>query len=185
GIRTLFLVLLVTVSLLPFVGTLTESNDFTFWDYLVAFFATFTFGTIVLLIDAAVPNKRLASVFGIYLGIIAGLIGALAIGALLDLVASSWDLTLNKTGLAYLGLIKLAIGITMCYLAVSIVLTTKDDFRLVIPYVEFAKQVRGVRPLLLDTSVLIDGRIESICQTGFIDAPLVLPQFVIEELQTL
>src|SRR5690606_1473304 len=92
---------------------------------------------------------------------------------------------LSKTGMAYLGLIKLAIGITMCYLAVSIVLTTKDDFRLVIPYVEFAKQMRGVRPLLLDTSVLIDGRIESICQTGFIDAPLVLPQFVIEELQTL
>ena len=66
--------------------------------------------------------------------------------------ASSWDLTLFSSGLAYFGLVKLAIGITMCYLAVSIVLTTKDDFRLVIPYVEFAKQMRGVRPLLLDTT---------------------------------
>ena len=71
----------------------------------------------------------------------------------------------------YLGLVKVIIAIVLCYLAVSVVITTKDDFRLVIPYVEFAKQIRGVRPLLLDTSALIDGRIESFAQTGFLDAP--------------
>ena len=187
SIRTLFLVLLVTVSLLPFVGALTEdrSQEFNVWNFVLPFLATFAFGAVVVFIDAAMPNKRLASVFGIYLGIIAGLVGALAIGALLDLVARSWDLSKDPTWTAYLGLAKLAIGITMCYLAVSIVITTKDDFRLVIPYVEFAKQMRGVRPLLMDTSVLIDGRIVGLGQTGFLDAPLVVPQFVIEELQTL
>lgn len=186
AIRMLFLVMLVTVSLLPFVGTITETqSESTFLSYIIPFAATFVFGVAVVLIDAATPNKRLATVFGIYLGIIAGLVGALAIGTLLDLVAKSWDLTLFSTGQAYLGLIKLAIGITMCYLAVSIVLTTKDDFRLAIPYVEFAKQVRGVRPLVLDTSTLIDGRINSVGQTGLIDAPMIVPQFVIDELQTL
>lgn len=185
-IRTLFLVLLVTVSLLPFVGSLTEPvEDFTIWQFVVPVLATFAFGAVVLLIDAALPNKRLSAIFGIYLGIIAGLVGALAIGALLDLVARSWGLAADKRWVAYLALVKLAIGITLCYLAVSIVITTKDDFRLVIPYVEFAKQIRGVRPLMIDTSVLIDGRIDSLGQTGFLDAPLVVPQFVIEELQTL
>ena len=82
-------------------------------------------------------------------------------------------------------MIKLAIGITMCYLAVSIVLTTKDDLRLVIPYVEFAKQVRGVRPLLLDTSSA-DRRPHGWHRAErALDALLVLPQFVIEELQSL
>jgi uncharacterized protein YacL len=186
AVRTMFLVLLVTVSLLPFVGALTETqHEFSFWDYAIPFLATFAFGALVVLIDAAIPNKRLSAVFGIYLGLIAGLVGALAIGALLDLVAASWDLSRDRTWTAYLGLVKMAIGITMCYLAVSIVVTTKDDFRLVIPYVEFAKQIRGVRPLLIDTSVLIDGRIEGLAQTGFLDAPLVVPQFVIEELQSL
>ena len=184
-IRLLFLVLLVVVSLLPFVGTVTETQEQ--WD-LIEFFgvgvATLAFGLVILIIDASMPNKRLASVFGVYLGIVAGLIGALAIGAVLDLVANSWDLT-TPTNRAYLGLIKLVIGITLCYLAVSIVLTTKDDFRLVVPYVEFARQVRGVRPLLLDTSVLIDGRIDDLGQTGFIAAPLIVPQFVIDELQLL
>lgn len=187
AIRTVFLALMVTVPMLPFVGSLSrwEQEVFTFWDYVVPVMSMFVFGAAILVVDAATPNKRLSSVFSIYLGILAGLIGAVAIGALLDLVANSWDLTINKKGIAYLGLIKLAIGIAICYLAVSIVLTTKDDFRLVIPYVEFAKQVRGVRPLLLDTSVLIDGRIEALGQTGFLDAPLVVPRFVIEELQAL
>lgn len=184
GVRLLYIVLLVTVTLLPFVGTITEQSEFGFSDYGGAFVATFLFGAVVLVIDAVTPNKKLASVFGIYLGIVAGLAGALAIGALLDLIADSWELT-TGVWLAYLGLAKLAIGITLCYLAVSIVLNTKDDFRLVIPYVEFAKQVRGVRPLVLDTSALIDGRIADFGETGFLDAPLVVPQFVIDELQTL
>src|SRR5688572_26810068 len=68
-IRTLFLVLLVTVSLLPFVGTLTENQSFNFWDYIVAFLATFAFGAAVIFIDTAIPNKKLSAVFGIYLGI--------------------------------------------------------------------------------------------------------------------
>jgi uncharacterized protein YacL len=184
AVRLLYMVLLVTVALLPFVGSVTSDAEFTFADYAGAFSATFLFGAGVLFIDAITPNKKLASVFGIYLGIIAGLVGALAIGALLDLIAQSWDLKTNPW-LGDRGLVKLAIGITLCYLAVSIVLTTKDDFRLVIPYVEFAKQVRGVRPLLLDTSALIDGRIDGVSQSGFLDAPLVVPQFVVDELQTL
>jgi len=184
AIRLLYLVLLVTFTLLPFVGALTEQEESDPLEYAGVFVATFAFGVMVLVIDTATPNKRLASVFGIYLGIVAGLVGALAIGALLDLIAESWDLTTSRW-LAYMGLVKLAIGITLCYLAVSIVLTTKDDFRLVIPYVEFAKQVRGVRPLLLDTSALIDGRVANFGQTGFLEAPLVVPQFVINELQML
>ncbi len=184
AVRLLYMVLLVTFTLLPFVGAITEQRDFAISDYVGAFIATFALGVLVLIIDAATPNKRLASVFGIYLGIVAGLVGALAAGALLDLIAESWELN-TSPWLAYLGLVKLAIGITFCYLAVSIVLTTKDDFRLVIPYVEFAKQVRGVRPLAMDTSALIDGRISNFGQTGFLDAPLVAPQFVINELQTL
>jgi uncharacterized protein YacL len=36
---------------------------------------------------------------------------------------------------------------------------------------------------VLDTSVIIDGRIADICETGFIDGTLVIPQFVLKELQ--
>ncbi|GLB61409.1 PIN/TRAM domain-containing protein [Cytobacillus sp. NCCP-133] len=36
---------------------------------------------------------------------------------------------------------------------------------------------------ILDTSVIIDGRIADICQTGFLEGTIVIPQFVLEELQ--
>ena len=36
---------------------------------------------------------------------------------------------------------------------------------------------------ILDTSVIIDGRIADICKTGFIEGTLVIPEFVLEELQ--
>src|SRR5690606_22177579 len=69
------------------------------------------------------------------------------------------------------------------YLAISFILQTKDDFRFVIPYVEFSKQTKGVRQILLDTSVLIDGRITDIADTGMLDSQLVVPRFVLNELQ--
>jgi len=79
--------------------------------------------------------------------------------------------------------IKWMMGICICYLTISIVMRTKDDVRFVIPYVEFAKQTKGSRPLVLDTSVIIDGRIADLCQSKLFDAPLIVPRFVLNELQ--
>ncbi|MFB3137629.1 MAG: PIN/TRAM domain-containing protein, partial [Phycisphaerales bacterium] len=183
--RLLFLVLLVTVTVLTIASAKRDApEEFDLTTVAGLFLASAAVGVIVLLVDAMTPNKRLTSVVGVYLGICVGLIGALAIGALIDVVAEAWDLKASRMEI-YLGLGKVVIAIVLCYLAVSVVLTTKDDFRLVIPYVEFAKQVRGVRPLLVDSSVLIDGRIEALARTGFLVAPLVVPQFVVDELQML
>jgi uncharacterized protein YacL len=182
-VRLLFLVLLVTVTILT-IASERRTEDFGFSTILGLILSTTSIGVIVLLLDAITPNKRLSSVVGVYLGVCFGLIGAVAIGSLLDVVADAWELA-GTPSAVYLGLAKVVVGIVLCYLSVSVVLTTKDDFRLVIPYVEFAKQVRGVRPLLLDTSALIDGRVNELGGTGFLDAPIIVPQFVVDELQAL
>lgn len=77
---------------------------------------------------------------------------------------------------------KVLLGIVCCYFCVSFITQTKDDIRFVIPYVEFAKQVKGQHPLILDTSVIIDGRIADICETGILDQKLIVPRFVLREL---
>ncbi len=41
----------------------------------------------------------------------------------------------------------------------------------------------NVYPKILDTSVIIDGRIKDICKTGFLEGPLVIPEFVLQELR--
>jgi len=73
----------------------------------------------------------------------------------------------------------------MCYLCTVIVFRTRDRFRFVIPYVEFKREQKGPRSLLIDTSVLIDGRILGIVRAGFMDTPILIPEFVLEELHTI
>jgi uncharacterized protein YacL len=62
-------------------------------------------------------------------------------------------------------------------------LQTRNDFRFIIPYVEFSKEVKGRRPYILDTSVVIDGRIADVVEAKVFDSQLVMPRFAITELQ--
>ena len=182
-LRAVFVVLLISVVVLTAASNRTAALDFGFSTVLGLLIASVALGLLIITVDALTPNKRLAWVVGIFVGTMLGLVGAVAVGSVIDLVATAWDL--KESSAVYLGLAKVTIGITLVYLSISVVLTTRDDFRLVIPYVEFAKQVRGARPLLLDTSVLVDGRIEDLGRTGIIDAPVIVMQFVIDELQAL
>jgi uncharacterized protein YacL len=81
-------------------------------------------------------------------------------------------------------LLSLIITMFCCYVCISTLLQTKDEFRFIIPYVEFSRQVKGSKPLVLDTSVIIDGRIADICDTRFLDTKLIVPRFVLQELQS-
>jgi uncharacterized protein YacL len=182
-LRAIFVVVLISVVVLTVASNRTSALDFGFSTVVGLLISAAALGLIIITVDALTPNKRLAWVVGIFVGIMIGLVGAVAVGSVIDLVAGAWDL--KESSAVYLGLVKVTIGIVLVYLSVSVVLTTRDDLRLVIPYVEFAKQVRGARPLLIDTSVLIDGRFEDLGRTGILDAPVVVAQFVIDELQAL
>ncbi len=59
----------------------------------------------------------------------------------------------------------------------------KDEFNIVIPYVRLARQDVRDEIIILDTSVIIDGRISDVCQTKFIEGRFVVPRFVLKELQ--
>jgi uncharacterized protein YacL len=132
---------------------------------------------VILVADLMTPRKRIQTISAIYFGVIVGLI-------LSDLVQSAVEPTLvlfmrEEVRKAMSGLLMIFI----CYLCVSTLLQTKDDFRFIIPYMEFSKEVKGARPLVLDTSVVIDGRIADVAETRIIDQPLVVPRFVLQELQ--
>ncbi len=144
-------------------------------------------GAAMIIVDMFMPRKSLAALSGAFLGLVVGMAIAYGLGLILDLIVETYAVELRE-GTAAKSLIlsiKLMIGLLCCYLAISFILQTKDDIRFVIPYVEFAKQSRGQRPLILDTSVIIDGRIADICETRIIDAPLLIPRFVLQELQTI
>ena len=79
----------------------------------------------------------------------------------------------------------MALFLICTYLATVIALRGKDDFSLVIPYVRFVPHEVDVPLIVVDTSVLIDGRIAKVCQTQFLGAALIIPSFVLAELQTI
>jgi uncharacterized protein YacL len=70
------------------------------------------------------------------------------------------------------------------YLGAVIALRGKDEFNLVIPYVRFVPHDVDVPLVVVDTSVLIDGRIARVCDAGFLSAALIIPRFVLQQLQS-
>ena len=178
GLRALFIVVIGAVAFS--VGEVGPEHQTRFWTMLSAI------GVALVLIgvDMFLPRKSLAALSGAFLGLVVGVVAAWGLGLVLDLLVSTAapDLAENAK---VVGAIKLMLGTVCCYLTISFILQTKDDIRFVIPYVEFAKQTRGNRSLILDTSVIIDGRIADICDTRIIDAPLVIPRFVLQELQAI
>ncbi len=91
----------------------------------------------------------------------------------------------NSDREALVRLIKNLLGASAVYMCVSFILQTKDDFRFIIPYLEFSKQTKGARPILLDTSVIIDGRIADIAETQIIESEMIVPRFILSELQAI
>src|SRR5438552_10978452 len=61
--------------------------------------------------------------------------------------------------------------------------SNKEDFYLIIPFVRFASQSKPENLLLLDTSVIIDGRIADLIEGNFLEGTIVVPRFVLKELQ--
>lgn len=77
---------------------------------------------------------------------------------------------------------RLALYLIVMYLATVIALRGKDEFNLVIPYMRFVPHNVETPLAVIDTSALIDGRIEAICRSGFFSYALVIPRFVLDEL---
>ena len=145
-----------------------------------------------LTIDILSPRKKLAIFAGTFFGVTVGIILAYALSFAVPMIV---DQFLSMEVMApgpranlrsdLVQFTTLILGVICCYLSVSFILQTKDDFRFIIPYVEFSKQTKGARPILLDTSVLIDGRINDVAATGIFESQLIVPRFVLDEMQTL
>jgi uncharacterized protein YacL len=139
-------------------------------------------------VDILSPRKKLALFSGTFFGLIVGVAIAYALSfvvrLLIEQIQPSTRLTEDQI-IAMQNFINMLVGVSTCYLAISFILQTKDDFRFVIPYVEFSKQTKGARPIILDTSVLIDGRITDIVATGIVESQLIVPRFVLAEMQNI
>jgi uncharacterized protein YacL len=134
-------------------------------------------GLVAIVLDSALARRSPATLGAVFVGIIVG--GVLALFAA-NAVSVLFPASADES---YAIAAKLLAWEILTYLSVSIILQTKDNLLFVIPYVEFHRQTRGERPIFLDTSAIIDGRIADLAETGILQDPLVVPSFVLSELQ--
>src|SRR6201984_3884747 len=81
-------------------------------------------------------------------------------------------------------LIRLCLFLAFGYIGMVLAMrSNKEDFSLIIPYVRFSPQNKPDNLLLLDTSVIIDGRIADLIEAKFLEGLIVVPRFVLKELQ--
>ncbi|MCU0916299.1 MAG: PIN/TRAM domain-containing protein [Planctomycetes bacterium] len=177
--RGIFIVVVLSVLVVNAASTvLTEAgNSLSWWTVVISGMGLIVF---FLLLDVLTPKRKLTALAGVFFGLLVGMLISAVFARAVDMIGETYNLPLVDEAERA---IKWMMGIGICYFTISIVMRTKDDFRFVIPYVTFAKQTKGSRPLILDTSAIVDGRIADLCESRLFDAPVVVPRFVLNELQ--
>jgi uncharacterized protein YacL len=134
----------------------------------------------ITLLDVVYTKRFLKTIAAVVFGLLIGFLAAAFVGYVLDVALDPL-----KPSPEAMAATKLLLTLAFCYLGVSFVIQTKDDFRVVIPYVQFAREIRGPRPFVVDTSVIIDGRIADIAETNILKGGLVVPRYVLDELHSI
>lgn len=136
---------------------------------------------VTTLIETEIQNVPTSDIALGSIGLIVGLVIAYLVSQLV-----------YKFNIPFLGIIiSIVLYGMLGYFGIKIATRNRDDIANALG--NFSNNRKGTKdkgrinykscPKILDTSVIIDGRIADICKTGFIEGPLVIPVFVLEELQ--
>jgi uncharacterized protein YacL len=174
--KTLFPIRLVFIGLCAASGWLVTIPIME-WDRYrgVAFTVGLCIGLLVVLVDVMLKGFSLRGMTALTFGI--------GVGTLIAYLVGSSPL-LEQGDPSRIYLVRLGLFLICPYLATVIALRGKDEFNLIIPYVRFVPHEVDVPLVVVDTSVLIDGRIARVCESGFLSAALVIPRFVLKELRS-
>ena len=135
------------------------------------------FGLALVLVDRLLKGFSLRAFSSATLGLLLGLFFA-------NLLISSEVLRYQSEFTQWIA--RLVVYCAFGYLGTMLALrSNRDEFSLIIPYVRFARETTQREPLIIDTNVIIDGRIADLCATGFLSRALIVPRFVLGELQLL
>jgi uncharacterized protein YacL len=141
---------------------------------IVAVLAGLGSGGIVIMIDIVLKGVSLRGLSSATFGLFIGFTMSYFIGN--SVLFSFVDAEYRLMG-------QIVMYVVASYLGMVIAMRGSEEFSLVIPYVKFRREDKPERLVLLDTNVIIDGRIKDICATGFLNAILIVPRFVLHELQ--
>ncbi len=136
------------------------------------------FCLIIILLELIISKIKLDTLIIAVIGVVLGLITAQIVDYLIFLLEEPKITELFKK---YLWLVRIALA----YLGLVIALQKKSEVDLLDKDIIRREKKPKNNLVLVDTSIIIDGRIADIIATKFIDTPLLIPRFVLQELQFL
>lgn len=136
----------------------------------------------IMLIDVLIPRKRIEVISAIYFGLLVGVLLTYLLNAALAPLFAVLE-SMGAEGAGFRGMVTLMAFLMLPYLCITFLLQTKDQFRFVIPYVEFSRELKGGSAMVLDSSALIDGRIADLVETNILDTQFIVPSFILQEVQ--
>src|SRR5438067_251208 len=146
-------------------------------NYIPGIMIGLVFGLLIVLADRLLKGFSLRAFSSATFGLLLGLLFA-------NLFAASDILRFQSDTVQWMA--RLVVYCTFGYLGMMLAMrSNRDEFSLIIPYVRFARETTQDEPLILDTNIIIDGRIAELCATGFLSRSLIVPRFVLGELQAL
>jgi uncharacterized protein YacL len=131
---------------------------------------------ILIYIETMLKRVSVRGLSSVVFGLLFGVIMAKLVADTLALVP--FDESLHSS-------LRVVLTLIFSYLGAIIALRGKDEFNLIIPYVRLRRTDLKEGVVLLDTSAIIDGRVADIYRTHFLSGRLVVPRFVLHELQRL
>lgn len=134
----------------------------------------FVFGILLVIFEEIMKKISIRNLSAAVFGLMFGLFMAWIMNTAIKLIPMDPQLY---------SAIQVVVTLVFCYLGMVIALRGKNEFNLIIPYVKFSRQDQRDEIIILDTSVIIDGRIADMCKTEFISGRFVVPRFVLRELQ--
>ena len=135
----------------------------------------FGFGGFMIALDEMLKGFSLRAFSATTFGLLLGILVALLIGH-----SPLMDNADDKVQ----WFVRLGLFLSFSYIGIILAMrSNKEDFSLIIPYVRFRPQSQPDNLLLLDTSVIIDGRVADLMEAHFLEGLVVVPRFVLKEIQ--
>ena len=169
-IRIFFILLSVIVGFQ--IGSFVQSGDANFST--VGALIGFIVAAFIIMFEFIMRKVSVRGLSSAVFGLIFGLIMAKLVSDTLSLIP------INEIVLYSL---RVVLTLIFCYLGMIVAIRGRDEFNIIVPYVKFSRQDQKEEFVILDTSVIIDGRIADICNTRFLEGKFIVPRFVLKELQ--
>lgn len=138
---------------------------------------------LVVILEAKYSRRFIALSAVVVVAVLFGFVVSHLLLAALHLIPAMGTVLQNNPELAFY--VDFSVVFFVCFLSLIGILHTKDEFKIVLPFIEFARGKTAGRSLILDTSAIVDGRVIDLLQTRVLDGQIVVPRFVLSELHRL